>query len=349
MRDRAGEPISSAGAHPTEQALAEAASLKSRVGTSQSLPLGGIVRAFLATLCWSSSALLIDRLSTGYHLTAMEISSYRILLVLPILVVAIAVHRNQAFRLELRDLPWYLAAGIGITVSNVTWAISVQMNRPAAAAALGFSAPAFIAVTELVVFRTRLRRVQAAAVLVNLVGCGLAAGLRGPGDLLHAPAGLLVGLANGLAFTWYTLLNSHRPARGSREPLATLLYIFIVGEIGILAWGIPLEGMTQMFRLNLDALGWVLLVGVALGPTLGAYALFNSSLRFLPATIASLVTTLEPPIVAIFAFVILGRTIDPVQWTGIALIVIAVFVMQLSAAGIPVPWRRKGEQIQRSR
>jgi drug/metabolite transporter, DME family len=307
-------------------------------GDPSGLSVQGLVRAFLATLCWSSSALLIDRLTTGYHLSALEISSYRIVLVLPLLVVAIALHRDSRFRIDPREIPWYLATGIGITVSNVTWAVSVQMNRPAAAAALGFSAPAFIALSERLAFRTHLRQVQVGAILVNLLGCGLASGIRSPGDFLHAPGGLLIGLGNGLAFTCYTLLNSHRRPRGPRDPRATLLYIFAIGELGILAWGIPLEGV-RMFRLHMDALGWILLISVALGPTLGAYALFNSSLRLLPATIASLATTLEPPIVAIFAFVILGRTIDPAQWTGIVLIVSAVFVMQLSAAGL-IPWGR---------
>lgn len=342
MQDRAGGPRPVSTASDGVSGHDDARISTAKHAGAPGAPVGGILRAFLATLCWSSSALLIDRLTTGYRLSALEISSFRILLVLPLLTVAMVLHRGSAFRLELRDLPWYLAAGLGITVSNVTWAISVQMNHPAAASALGFSAPAFIALTELVVFRTRLRSVQVAAILVNLVGCGLAAGLRGPADLLHTPIGLLVGLANGLTFTWYTLLNSHRPARGARDPLATLLYIFIVGEVGILVWGVPLEG-ERLFRLHLDVSGWILLVGVAVGPTLGAYALFNSSLRLLPATIASLVTTLEPPIVATFAFLILGRAIGPAQWTGIALIVSAVFVMQLSAAGFTVWGSRNGE------
>ncbi len=338
MKQRAGKsltanPQADMGAKPSTPRIPRA----QPVGKS-GLPLQGLVRAFLATLCWSSSALLIDRLTTGYHLSALEISSYRILLVLPLLVIAIALHRDSRFRIDVQEIPWYLAAGLGITISNVTWAVSVQMNRPAAAAALGFSAPAFIALSERLAFGTHLRRIQVGAILVNLVGCGLAAGLRSPSDLLHAPGGLLVGLANGLAFTCYTLLNSHRRPRGIRDPRATLLYIFVIGEIGILTWGLPLEGI-RMFRLHLDTLGWVLLVGVAVGPTLGAYALFNSSLRLLPATIASLVTTLEPPTVAIFAFLILGRSVGPAQWVGIALIVGAVFVMQLSAAGF-IPWGR---------
>jgi drug/metabolite transporter (DMT)-like permease len=47
--------------------------------------------------------------------------------------------------------------------------------------------------------------------------------------------------------------------------------------------------------------------------------------------VASLSTTLEPPLVAILAFFLLGRSIAPLQWIGIGLIVGAVVAMQLFA------------------
>jgi hypothetical protein len=49
--------------------------------------------------------------------------------------------------------------------------------------------------------------------------------------------------------------------------------------------------------------------------------------------------------VAIFAFLILGRTVDPAQWSGIVLIVVAVLVMQLSAAGCSIRGRWRGERL----
>ena len=293
---------------------------------------GGLLRAFLATLCWSSSALLIDRLTTGYHLTALEISAWRILLVLPLLAIFLALVRRSAVRLRLRDLPWYGAAGTIITISNVSWAASVQLNQPAAAAALGFSAPAFIALGDRVLFKTRLHRIQVGAIVVNLAGCGLASGVSGVGQLLHTPGGFLVGIANGLSFACYTLLNRGQGFRRARDPFVTLLFIFTVGEIGMLRWGLPLEG-GRLFHLRLDAAGWALLTAVALGPTLAAYAFFNSSLRLLPATVASLITTLEPPIVAVAALLLLGRAVSGQQWIGITCIVAAILVMHLSATG----------------
>jgi drug/metabolite transporter (DMT)-like permease len=293
----------------------------------------GGVRALLATLCWSSSALLIDQITTRYHLSALEISMWRTLLVLPILAIIIAVWHPSSFRVNPRHLIWYIAVGAGLTLSNVTWAVSVQINRPAAAAALGFSAPAFIAISERLLFKTPIRSVQAITIIINLLGCALASGIRTPHALIHSPVGLLFGLANGAAFTLYTLLNRGMGPGRLHDPLTTLLIGFAVSEIGMLLWGVPLEGL-RLFQLHLNLSGWFLLLGVAVGPTLLAYALFNSSLRRLPATIASMITTLEPPIVAVSAFLLLGRTIDPMQWAGIGLIVIAVLIMQLSAAGL---------------
>jgi drug/metabolite transporter (DMT)-like permease len=110
--------------------------------------------------------------------------------------------------------------------------------------------------------------------------------------------------------------------------LTYLLALFAVGAVGLLAWGLLAEGV-GLFALHLDATGWILLGSLAAGPTLGAYALYNSSLRDLPATVASLITTLEPPMVAIFAAVLLSRYIKGVQWLGIGLIVGGVVAIQL--------------------
>jgi drug/metabolite transporter (DMT)-like permease len=292
---------------------------------------GGVVRIVLATMLWSSSSLLIYQLTSVYRLTPLQVSTWRVVLVLPIVVGVIAVRRPSAFGLRSQDLPWYIAAGIsGVTLSYVTWATSVHINTPAVAAALSFSAPAFVALGDRLLFRTRLYTFQIAAIVVNLVGCSLAAGIYSPAELVRSPAGLLVGLSNGLAFSTYTLLGRGMARTGRRDALTTLLYMFAFGALGLLLWGLPTEGRA-LFDLHMNAKGWLLLAGLATGPTLLAYALFNSSLKDLPATVAVLSTTLEPPLVAILAFFLLGRTIAPLQWVGIGLIVSAVIGMQLFA------------------
>lgn len=289
----------------------------------------GIVRGLLAAVLWSSSSLLIDRLSTIYHLTPLQISTWRVTIVVPIVASAIAVRRPGAFRPRSRDLPFFLAAGfVGIAVSNVSWAASVQINKPAAAAALGFSAPAFVAIGDRFFLGTTLRLFQIGAVGVNLLGCALVSGIHTPGDLVHAPGGLAIGLTNGLAFASYSLLGRTQSGQHGNDPMTNLLYLFGFGALALLMWGLVVDGV-RLFELPLDATGWSLLVVLAVGPTLGAYALYNSALRFLSATHASLVTTLEPPLVAVSAYFLLGRAVQLPQWFGIAFIVGAVLALHL--------------------
>jgi drug/metabolite transporter, DME family len=300
--------------------------------TAADVPIraGGVIRALAATLFWSSSALQIDRLTHVYHLTALQISAWRILLVLPVLTVFMAVTRRQAFRIRAFDLPFFGAAGlVGITLSYVTWAVSVRLNGPAIAAALSFCAPAFVAVGERVLFGVRLQRIAPFAIGVNLVGCALASGLHAGGTFVHSPLGLLAGLGNGLSFAAYTLLNRRTAGARPRDQLTVLFGIFAAGGIGLVLWGLLAEG-PSVFSPHLDLVGWAFMGGVALGPTLLAYAFFNSSLRSLPATYATLVTTLEPPLVALGSLIILQRSGSATQWVGIVLIVGAVLAMQLA-------------------
>lgn len=323
MIERQYNPDASPGARPVSPSTAQAA---------PDLRVGGVLRALGATLLWSTSALIIDQLGTTHHLTALEISTWRVLLVLPILAFVAGVWRPQSFRMRSSDLPIFFVAGIvGITLSYVSWAASVHLNGPAVGAALSFSAPTFIAIGDRVFFHAKLNRVQVGAIAVNLIGCGLAAGLTDPAALFRSPAGLIVGTSNGLAFSAYTLMNRGTIRTRVRDPLTVLIGMFTAGAIGLLAWGGAAEG-SRLLTLPLDSSGWFLLIGLAVGPTLLAYALFNSSLRQLSPTIAGLIITLEPPSVAIFAVLLLGRTVTGVRWLGIGLIVVGVMVMQLAAA-----------------
>jgi drug/metabolite transporter (DMT)-like permease len=175
---------------------------------------------------------------------------------------------------------------------------------------------------------THLLPVQVAAVVINLFGCLLSSGVRSPGALVHSPAGLLMGLANGLSFASYTLLGRLIGRTGYRDPLSVLFYIFLFGTGSVLLWGVIAEGQS-LFEPRLDAGGWLMVISLAIFPTLVSYALYNSSLRLLPATAASLITTLEPLMVAILALVVLRRVAPALQWVGIALIVAGVMVMHL--------------------
>jgi drug/metabolite transporter (DMT)-like permease len=291
----------------------------------------GVGLALLATVLWCTSGLFVDPLVTIYRLAPVQLSFWRALLVAASLGPLLAWRDPPSVRLARREVPYYLIYGlVGVGLFNVVWSISVQVNKASVATALVYSAPAFVALGAGLIFRERLSGAQAGAVALDALGCALVSGLANPAALISSPAGLGWGLASGAIFAGYTLFGRRAGLRGRSSP-SILFHTFAIAALGLGVWGLATKG-TALLRPPLDAHGWLLLLGLTYGPTLGGYACFTACLRVMPAAVASLFTTLEPPLTAILALVLLGRVMTAAQWAGLALIVGAVLVMQAGAA-----------------
>lgn len=327
----------------------------------------GVALALGATVLWSTTGLFIDPLTTRYHVTPVQLSLWRALLVTLALIGAkgggrkakeIWNHRTlhtgdrrpsladgqvsqrvpdcfrpppSAFHLAKREAAYYVAYGlIGIALFNVVWSASVAVNKAAVATAILYSAPVFVAFGARLLFREKITAAQGAAIVVNLSGCVLVSGVYSVAAFLNSPQGLGLGLASGILFAVYTLFGKGAARLGRRGTSTVLFYTFGIAAVGLLLWGLPTEGLA-LLAPRLDAAGWSLLVLLSFGPTLCAYALYTASLSHLPPTIASLLTTLEPPITAILALILLGRVLSPWQWLGTALIVAGVLLIQAAA------------------
>lgn len=288
----------------------------------------GVVLVGLATFAFSSTGIFIDRLFTTYHLSAVQISLSRSVLVTAALAVFLLVKDHSQFRLSRGEIPFYLLYGlIGIGFFNLVWNVSVEVNHAAVATALIFCSPVFVAIGARFLFGDKLKPVQYAAIVLNLVGCGLVAGITDPAQLLQNPTGLLLGLGSGLCYAGTTLLGKIATNAQKRSSATILFYTFFFASLGALAWAVVSEGPNRIIP-NLDGMGWLLLVGLSLGPTLGGYGLNITGLRYLPASLVSMLNTLEPPMTALLAWTLLNQLLSGLQWLGTGLIVSGVLIMQ---------------------
>jgi drug/metabolite transporter (DMT)-like permease len=75
--------------------------------------------------------------------------------------------------------------------------------------------------------------------------------------------------------------------------------------------------------------GWGLLLLLAVVPTIGGYGLYTLSLEYLPASVASLLATLEPPLTALWAYFFLAETMSAVQLAGAGVILAGVVLLRV--------------------
>jgi drug/metabolite transporter (DMT)-like permease len=114
----------------------------------------------------------------------------------------------------------------------------------------------------------------------------------------------------------------------------------LFGALALLAMNLILAPQ-QMFAMGDTALPWLVLLALALGPTLGGYALFTAALRHVPGRIASLIAVVEAPASALLAARFLGERMDWPQLLGLALILGAIGLPRLMSERPPTTDHRR--------
>lgn len=115
-----------------------------------------------------------------------------------------------------------------------------------------------------------------------------------------------------------------RPSLPSRQALPRPLrhptffaYALPVAALALAPWA-------EFGPLTPRALG--ALLALSLFSTYGAYLAFYAGLRRLPATVASVVATLEPVVAVVLAYLLFGEVLSPLGYFGALLVILAVLL-----------------------
>jgi drug/metabolite transporter, DME family len=107
------------------------------------------------------------------------------------------------------------------------------------------------------------------------------------------------------------------------SPWLSLGLTMCFGALALLAMNLFAIGPVRLLAMGSGPTPWLLLLALALGPTLGGYAMFTISLRHIPGRIASLIVVIEAPISTLLAVLLLGEQIVPVQVAGMVCVLAA--------------------------
>jgi drug/metabolite transporter, DME family len=179
----------------------------------------------------------------------------------------------------------------------------------------------------------RLGPVKILAVTLSLLGCVFVSGAYDPASWQFNPLGVITGLLSGLAFAAYSLMGKEASER-SINTWTLLLYAFGFAAIFLFAYNrlTPLlpQGVssTNLLWLGEAYAGWLVLILLAVGPTIGGFGLYTVSLNYLPASVANIIATLEPVMTSIQAYVLLGERFTIPQWIGSLFIIGGVIVLR---------------------
>ncbi len=299
----------------------------------------GYAVAFASTVVFSTTAIFIRHLTGTYRLPAGVLSFWRSALLVASLSAALGVVRPRLLRARPVDLGFLGGLGLVLAVFNLLWTTSVARCGASLATVLAYTSGGFTALLGFLLLRERLGRWGLAAVGLCIAGCTLVSGALEGGPGHGDAAGVAMGLASGALYALYTVM-SRAGARRAADPWTMVLYAFganALAQLLFLAAG-PLlfpaaPGLGDLLMLGSSAGGWAALLGLAAGPTLLGFGLYNVSLRHLSSAEANLVLTLEPAITAAIAYPLLGERMTPAEILGSAVILGGVVLLHLKERG----------------
>ena len=262
-----------------------------------------------------------------YEGDPMTVVTWRALIGTAVLAALLAALRPDLLRVRPRDLPFFAVYGfIGVTLNFWTYFSAVKYTTLAVAITLLYTYPAFVTLLSALFLGERLTSRKLGAISVTLLGSALVAQVYATDLLRLNLRGILFGLMTGLTMAAYSIFG--KSAMSRYPPWTVVLYAFAMGGLFLtLATGSQL-----LSAIHYPAAAWFWIVGLALIPSLGGYALYTLGLRDLAASRASIIATWEVVTAALFGWLLFGEALVVPQLVGAALVCFGIWWIQPAEA-----------------
>lgn len=296
----------------------------------------GYTAALISAIFLSTTSIFIRHLITEFDVPPLVLACWRNVIVVSTLIPAMLVLSPRLLRVGWPNIPFLALFGLMLAGFNGLWALSVAYNGAAVATVMVYCSVAYTAILGWKFLGESLGALKFGAIALCLGGCALISGALNASAWQTNFLGVVVGLLTGLCYTAYSLMGRVTSERGI-SPWTTLLYIFgfagfFLFLVNLTDGWFPGSAVTpmDMFWLGSRWDGWIVLILLGAIPTVGGYGFYNVSLCLLDASIANIIVSLEPAFTAIFAFLILGEVLTPVQLLGSALLLAGVAAIKLN-------------------
>lgn len=256
-------------------------------------------------------------------ITPFVLTQARSLVTAVVLLTFLLLTRPSALRLTRTTMVWAAAFGVSLAGTQVFYFSAIERLNVAAAILLEYLAPAIVVVYSRLFLNRSITRWTLGSLVAVLVGAALVVQAYNPHTLSLSATGVAFGVGAAIAFSAYILMGEHLQKQGMGVA-AQLFYGFTISTILLMIMQPPWKAPPATFEASNLAL--LSLVGI-LG-TLLPFACFFASLRYIDAGRATIVSTLEPVVAGVVAFVWFGERFAGMQFLGAALVIGAVVALQ---------------------
>jgi len=297
----------------------------------------GALLIALAALLWATTGIVAKFLFTGTELEAITLAFLRLVVALPFFWLLMRQEQRKlnaanpgkslpgsSLRtLGIRAFLPLTAMGLFQAFYQGSYLLAVDLTGAGIATLISLCLPPVLVA---ILAAPLLGEKPGLLTIVSAVAAILGTGMLVISDMDTAGtlrlAGILMALLAAAVYTGFTLTSRYSSAG---TPVFTTAFICFFTAALIL---LPVVALSGGFG-GLETLAlrhWLMVGYIGVVPTCIGYLLFFKGMQNTPATLSSIIVTLEPLFVALLAWVILGEVLGPVGILGAAILTVAVIV-----------------------
>jgi len=268
------------------------------------------IRAYLlltvTALCWGGNA-VFGRLAVG-EISPMLLVTFRWLGVLLLISVFANRYIRKDWPVLKRHLVFVAAMGtLGFTAFNALFYVAAHSTTAINIGIIQGSIPVFVIIGAYLAYRTPVTALQAAGVLLTMVGVAVVASE----GSIERLSGLSVSRGDALMVVACLLYGGYAVGLAKRPLVSTLGFFTAISAAALLA-SLPLVAAEAILgQLQWPTLtGWIVVVLVALLPSLLAQIFFMRGIELIGPGRAGVFVNLVPVFASILAVLVLGESFE---------------------------------------
>lgn len=278
----------------------------------------------LAGTLWGTIGPATQAIYAVSSTTPLSVSFLRAVFATPILLVGCWwLLGDKAFHISRRDFSIMMLIGILTGLSQTAYLIAIPLAGVTISTLVGVClAPVSVAVVSVIFRFEPFNRKVMMALVFAIIGVVLVVGIEPGVELSHnAIIGVLFSIGSGLTYAGVIvcgrfLANRAHPVQVNAISFATSATMLLI--IALLTGG-P--------KLSYPLEGWLLLLYLGAVPTALGYGLFVAGMKTTQATIAGIITLLEPVTAAVLAAILFGERLTAQGIFGAVLLLGAIVVL----------------------
>jgi len=287
--------------------------------------LFGFLITLLGGICWGFSGVCGQYLFTEKSISADFLVTWR-LLIAGILMSAWCAYKYKRLVLEpfmnIKDLSKLLLFGIfGISLCQYSYFYAVELSNAPVATTISYTAPAFLLVIMCLYEKRWPNIVETSALLLAMLGIFLISTHASFSSFVISAKALFFAILSAVCVVIYTLSPK---IIDKKYPITLSL------ALGMVLGGIVLAFIVRVWESSgiYDFSGLLAFLSITIIGTIIAFSLFLSGVLIIGPTKAALIACIEPVAAVFFSTVWLGTKIYPIDYVGLALILICVALLR---------------------